>query len=577
MYLDGCRYDTPSSICNAFAKHFSSVYVADADGSQKQDVYSDCSLNNILNNISISEVSIERALKELDPKKGAGPDGIPPTFLRSCASALSYPLYLIFSHSLSSGNFPTRWKEANVLPIPKTGVSNDVRNYRPISLLSGFSKLFEALVCQYFANTFKSVLASQQHGFRQKMSTVTNLSCFITDLSEELDRGRQVDAIYTDISKAFDKVNHIILLKKLHSVGVHGSLLNWCRSYLVRRCQKVVACGYESSPFYVPSGVPQGSHLGPIFFLIFINDLVNVVQHSECLLFADDLKVYKTIENFNESILLQQDLNRIAEWSSINKLPLNPDKCKHIKFTKKRNALNTSYSINSHLLEEVSSIRDLGVVLDHKLSFRHHYDHIIAKSLKLLGFIWRNCKRFKKIDALKDRLDYFKFTSLEDRRWVADQVLLYKIVNSVAECPKLLSNVKFKIPRPNTRMANNLRPGTWYEIRVVARSAAGDTAALYRAATHTANGERLGEPVELPLEARGRAVGAAGVEEGAGAAPWRGGLAPLLLAAGVAALLAAVAGLSDTSVSRDAARGTRSRGVARRAGAAAAGRRGRLL
>ncbi|CAH2216375.1 jg3180 [Pararge aegeria aegeria] len=271
--------------------------------------------------------SVEKALKKLDKNKGAGPDELPAIFIKNCAATLAYPLYLIFNRSLATGIFPDKWKFANVVPIPKSGQADDILNYRPISLLSHVSKVFESLICPYLSFQLQSILIAQQHGFRNKMSTVSNLTEYTTQIIDNIDKGYQVDAIYMDVSKAFDRVDHMILISKLYDAGIQGTLLSWLSSYLSCRQQKVVVCGYESDPFRVPSGVPQGSHLGPMLFLVYINDVCDNIKSSNFTLFADDLKIFKAIKTPLDSDSLQNDLNSISDWSAKNKLPLNIKKC----------------------------------------------------------------------------------------------------------------------------------------------------------------------------------------------------------------------------------------------------------
>lgn len=509
MELKGVKLATPSTICDAFAEHFSSVYASSGPivPPHPQPVLSVC--HGTLSRIQFTPPMVEKAFKNLDKNKGAGPDRIPAIFIANCASSLAYPLCFIYNFSLEHGVFPSVWRKANVIPIPKAGKANDIENYRPISLLSILGKVFESLVNPVLISHLKPFLVSQQHGFRGNKSTVSNLVLLVSEIAEAMDKGHQVDAVYTDIGKAFDRVDHTILLRKLSHFGIHGKLLNWFSSYLSSRSQKVVVCGHESKSFDAPSGVPQGSHLGPTLFLAFINDMSNVIRYSNFSLFADDLKIYKVINTVSDSLQLQEDLTRVLEWSQENKLPLNISKCKHIKFSRKRCPLATSYFINDITLEEVSVIKDLGVILDSKLSFNAHIDHIVSRAFKLLGFVWRNCKSFKGKDALittysslvrsileycsnvwnpqykchhdriervqkrflfylsihqkklfsletyEERLNFFNLPSLENRRWISDQVLLYKILNGLLlDSPQLLSKVGFTVPRQNSRIVN---------------------------------------------------------------------------------------------------------------------------
>lgn len=290
-----------------------------------------------------------------------------------------------------------------------------------------------------------------------------------------------------DFAKAFDKVNHHVLLVKLCHLGIHGNLLRWIRSYLSRRSQLVSVHGYDSEPFLAESGVPQGSNLGPLLFLFFINDLLTRLK-SPCLAYADDIKIYRTIKSTDDCQALQADLNTIHTWCEYNLMSLSINKCQYITFTKKKTIICHDYKIDRISLETVSAIRDLGVTLDSELSFRHHYEQIIARAMRMLGFIIRVSKPFKKSKTLimifsalvrptleycssvwqpvykchikriemiqmkfvrhisylakvrhiipdySDRLTHFDLFSLERRRLVADMLMLRKILNGDIDC-----------------------------------------------------------------------------------------------------------------------------------------------
>lgn len=506
MNLDNTSASTGSEICNIFANHFSSTFSSDLEVSPNVSIPQNFISDAILNNIKKNEATVLKALKQLDPGKGSGPDGLPPLFLKRCAEALTYPLTFIFNTSLKSGVFPSRWKEARIVPVHKKGELENVRNYRPISILSSFSKLFESLVCPVISNHTRSMISIKQHGFQRGKSVTTNLVAFVADIAENLEKRIQTDAIYTDFSSAFDMVSHAILLRKLGSYGICGTLHSWFSSYLKDRRLQVVAGGYESDPYISTSGVPQGSHLGPVLFLLFINDITKYIKHCSCSVFADDMKIYRPVKSLEDVRLIQEDLNSIKQWCDQNYMSLNVSKCNHIKFTKNINKVESSYLIGSGHIKEVTEIRDLGVILDSKLSFSAHYDHIIAKSFKMLGFIKRSSKKFKNsntkillFNALvkssleyssviwnpmynvhntrlervqksftrhlayhekgfsrrndyNSRLEYFKMVSLENRRQLMDQIFLWKIINHQICSPEALARISLSVPRSNRRL-----------------------------------------------------------------------------------------------------------------------------
>lgn len=184
-------------------------------------------------------------------------------------------------------------------------------------------KLFEKLVTDNLSSIFKDLINPNQHGFVSGRSTVTNLSIFQSYIIQAFRGGDQVDAIYTDFSKAFDKVCHSILINKFKALGSQGALLQWIASYLSNRTQVVVVDGVKSFVYGQTSGVPQGSHLGPFLLNLFINDLQSMIRHSQLLLYADDAKIFKSIKSERDAELLQEDLDRVVKWSIVNELPLN--------------------------------------------------------------------------------------------------------------------------------------------------------------------------------------------------------------------------------------------------------------
>lgn len=319
-----------------------------------------------LDYLNFSLGNVEELLSNVDINKNGGPDGIPNVFLRSTARQLAVPLSIIFNKSVTTGIFPSQFKQANVTPIFKKGDKTDVTNYRPICILNSFSKIFEKLVHDRILAFLNDLFDKNQHGFMKNRSTLTNTSIFVNSVARNMEANVETHAIYTDFAKAFDSVDLGILLRKLRSYGITGELLRWFGSYLSDRNLRVAFGGTFSTAFTPRSGVPQGSVLGPLLFNIFINDLGGHLL-SSYLLFADDLKIYAKIRSLGDAIVLQEDLVRLTEWCDRNRLKLNIGKCKFISFNAKRNPLLTTYYINDTPLEQVGQISDLGVLLDSKL------------------------------------------------------------------------------------------------------------------------------------------------------------------------------------------------------------------
>ncbi|CAH2097405.1 unnamed protein product [Euphydryas editha] len=250
------------------------------------------------------ENQVRSLIKDIDLTKGMGPDNIPPLFISRCSASLTEPLTLLFRRSIIEGVVPKIWKSAFISPIYKSGNKGEVKNYRPISKLCIFAKLLERIVYSQLYRFFSNFFIDEQHGFQKHRSTASNLLTFVDYASEGMDSGGQVDAIFTDYSKAFDRIDHSLLLEKLYLAGIHGSLFRWFSSYIENRSQAVVLNGFSSAWCQVPSGVPQGSLLGPLLFNIFINDISSCFHHSQFLLYADDMKIFRTIKNSTDCNLL---------------------------------------------------------------------------------------------------------------------------------------------------------------------------------------------------------------------------------------------------------------------------------
>lgn len=492
-----------SEICNLFANHFATVYTTDKDTEINCKTSYLQALHSNSQGLSIPVIDRDCLLKKLKTvniSKGPGPDSIPPVFISKCATALVSPLLIIYNTSLASGTFPSEWKKAKVVPVHKSDKKDTVSNYRPISILSTFAKIFESIVCPHLQQHLGLYLNDNQHGFVASRSTATNLVSFTEALIQAVDAGKQFDVLYTDFSKAFDKMSHSILLYKLAAYGITGSLLNWFKSYLTEREFFVVVNGFRSAAHKITSGAPQGSHLAPILFIMFINDLPECFQFSEPFLYADDLKFARVIDSKRDCELLQHDLNQVIKWCHNNKMQLNPKKCYHAKYTRKINCIGTEYFIDQERVQEVETIRDLGVHFDKKVTFVPHIENTIKKSSKMLGFLLRNTKGFRKsstkimlynslvrsvmeycsvvwrphyathmlrlervqkrfvwhlafsegrskrLPSYKARLCHFRMQPLTLRRDIIDVLFVYKLLRNKIDCPNLLGLIKFHAP-----------------------------------------------------------------------------------------------------------------------------------
>ena len=269
-------------------------------------------------------------LRKMNANKAAGPDGIQSKLIKMCAKGLAKPLTIIFNKSFKTGFIPKKWKLANVVPIFKKGEKSSVTNYRPISLTSLPMKVFEYCIRDLLMIKCKDLLKNNQHGFRQGKSCLTQLIPFVDRLSEALNNQSRVDVVYFDFAKAFDCVNHDLILKKLKcKFGIDGLLLQFLKNYLQDRMQQVVINGSVSNPLPVHSGVPQGSILGPLLFILFIDDISDTLNEgTELILYADDTKIWREIVCDEDQFLLQKDIDNLFQWSISNKMKFHPDKCK---------------------------------------------------------------------------------------------------------------------------------------------------------------------------------------------------------------------------------------------------------
>ena len=286
------------------------------------------------------------------------------------------------------------WKSANITPIFKKGNRAQVCNYRPVSLTSICSKILEHIIYSSIFSHLQThhILSEEQHGFQAGKSCETQLILTINDFANCLNNNEQIDAIFLDFSKAFDRVPHTRLRNKLSFYGIRGPLLQWIRHYLTNRTQKVIIDGISSNPSTVTSGVPQGTVLAPLLFLCFVNDIPQLVT-SKIRLYADDILLYNTIKSKEDCIPLQNDINKLATWSKQWQLLFNHEKCEHLRITNKLLPIISSYSISGDNIKEANSIKYLGVTINSKLNWSEHIAKITSKASSVLGFLQRNLKK----------------------------------------------------------------------------------------------------------------------------------------------------------------------------------------
>ena len=323
--------------------------------------------------------------------KSPGSDDLHPKLLFELRNQLVSPLTKLFKLSLETGIVPQEWKEARVSPLFKKGLKDKPENYRPVSLTSIIGKIIESIVKDNLVGHLDrhNLIRNSQHGFTKNRSCLTNILSFMESVTLHVDEGNPVDIVYLDFAKAFDKVPYERLFKKLEAHGVTGRVLNWIRNWLSSRRQKVCISQQDSFWRDVTSGVPQGSVLGPVLFLIYINDLDrNII--SKLAKFADDTKICKNVRNVEDAVTLQKDLNSLHEWATDWQMNFNTDKCAvmHVGYNNRCN----QYKLGNAELKSIVKEKDLGIIIDNTLKFSEQCSTAVKCANRTLGLIKRTIK-----------------------------------------------------------------------------------------------------------------------------------------------------------------------------------------
>ena len=348
-------------------------------------------------------------LKNINSNKAYGPDDIHGKILKNCSRSLSTPLSLLFSLSYNTGSIPKDWKIANIVPVHKKGPKDDVENYRPISLTSLVMKTFERIIKEELLFRVMPLLDQRQHGFLNDKSCTTNMASFSDSVVLSINDCKTfgVDVVYFDFSKAFDSVSHDLILYKLkYYFGIEGRLLKFIENYLYGREQCVVLNNVKSSLKPVISGVPQGSILGPIFFVIFINDLPACLNEgTQIALYADDTKIWRSICSDHDHVMLQKDIDNLNDWAMRNKMKFHPRKCKVVSLCHRESPLTARsslgvftlpfidfhYTIGEDSLEYADTEKDLGILVNSSFDFTDHIGTLISKANQQFGLLRRTC------------------------------------------------------------------------------------------------------------------------------------------------------------------------------------------
>jgi hypothetical protein len=328
-------------------------------------------------------------------KWSSGCDDIPVNIVKSSIVYLAEPLSRLINSSFLSGIFPDSLKIAKVCPVFKNGEKSLFSNYRPISILPSFSKIYEKIISLRLMSFLedKHILVDNQFGFRKNRSTFMAIMEMFDRISSAVDNGEYSVGIFIDLSKAFDTINHSILLEKLHHYGIRGIALDWFRSYLQSRQQYVFLNGVSSSLKYIDCGVPQGSILGPLLFILYINDIINCSDILRLILFADDTNIfYSNSDICKLESIVNLELSKLSTWFKANKLSLNATKTNYMLFGTKslaKNDKSLNLKLDGNALERTGCTKFLGVFFDDKLTWHQHINHVAGKISRGLGMIGR--------------------------------------------------------------------------------------------------------------------------------------------------------------------------------------------
>ena len=402
LKIDNLQKYSPSEITNGFCTHFASVGKTYAENVANSSVPVETYIDKIKNSGDslymqpTDPAEIKALILLLPSKTSSGFDDISNILLKQIHASILTPLTIIFNKSMNIGIFPDLMKRADITPLHKSKLECDTNNYRPISLLLTMSKILEKIVYKrtYSFMESTSQIFNSQYGFRSQHSCENAVSELVSEITKGFQNGFFTTALFLDLSKAFDTLEHKVLLKKLEKYGIRGACLDWFKSYLCDRkvrvkCQVASSGKTEYSDYQtVNYGCPQGSCLGPLIFLLFTNDLYTHLNHCSSLLFADDTTLYKTHRNLNYlRWCLQDDMNTLVDWFRANKLTLNIEKTICILFQPSNSEHSFEIMIGNCKILSCQFTKFLGIWLDQHLNWTTHYGKLLTKLKRNLNLL----------------------------------------------------------------------------------------------------------------------------------------------------------------------------------------------
>lgn len=396
---DGALTGNPKRISEILNDQFKSVFtppLGHFQVSNPTDFFTTADIKAeamMIDYIDIKEDDVIRAIDELNPNSATGPDGFPAILLKVCKRVLARPLQSLFQSFLASGKLPRKLKEGKICPIHKGGSRAEAKNYRPISLTSHISKVMERIVRRKLIAFLEEndLLPDTQHGFRPGRSCLTQLLQHYDWVLKQLLNHSNVEVIYLDFAKAFDKVDHGMICHKLRDLGIVGKLGEWLHDFLKDRSQVVVANGATSNDTQIVSGVPQGTVLGPLLFIMALSDMPSATQRATVTSYADDTKVSQVIQNPEDTMHLQCELDEIYKWAEKNNMQFNAEKFQALCYQHARlNAEPIKYTgPGGTAIPEAETVRDLGIYMSNNASFHVHVAKLSMKCRRLTGWILR--------------------------------------------------------------------------------------------------------------------------------------------------------------------------------------------